>query len=69
MGSIFMPNNDNWMRSRSKIIKGGLLGGDGISAYVNGRANEVAVSQSREIAWVAYLGQIMSIGCGRALKL
>ena len=69
MGSIFRPNNEYWMRSRSKIIKGALLGGDGISVCVNGSANEVAVSQSREIAWVAYLGQIMSIGSGRALKL
>ena len=36
---------------------------------VNGRANEVAVSESREIALVAYLGQITSIGSGRAVKL
>ena len=57
------------MRSRTKIIKGALPGGDGILACVIGRANEVAVSESREIAWVAYFGQIMSIGCSRALKL
>ena len=69
MGSIFRPNNEYWMRSRSKIIKGALLGGDGISVCVNGSANEVAVSESPEIEWIAYLGQIMSIGCGRALKL
>ena len=31
---------------------------------VNGRANEVAVSESHEISWVAYLGQITSIGSG-----
>ena len=57
------------MRSRTEIIKGALPGGDGILACVDGRANVVAVSESREIALVAYLGQIMSIGCGRALKL
>ena len=69
MGSIFRPNNKYWMRSLTKIIKGALPGGDGILACVNGHANEVAVSESRQIALVAYLGQIMSIGCGRALKL
>ena len=57
------------MRSRTEIIKGALPGGDGILACVNGRANVVAVSESFEIALVAYLGQIMSIGCGRAVKL
>ena len=57
------------MRSRTEIIKGALPGGDGILECVNGRANKVAVSESLEIAWVAYFGQIMSIGCGRALKL
>ena len=57
------------MRSRTKIIKGALQEGDGILACVNGRANEVTFSESRKIAWVAYLGQTMSIGCGRALKL
>ena len=57
------------MLSRTKIIKGALPGGDGILACVNGRANAVAVSESLEIEWLAYLGQIMSIGCGRALKL
>ena len=69
MGSIFRPNNEYWMRSRTKIINGALPEGDGILACVNGRANEVAVSESREIAWVAYLGQTMSIGCSCALKL
>ena len=69
MGSIFRPKNEYWMRSRTKIIKGALPEGDGILAFVNGCANEVTFSESREIAWVAYLGQIMSIGCGRALKL
>ena len=69
MGSIFRPNNEYWMQLRTKIIKGAHLGGNGILACVNGRANEVTVSESRKIAWVAYLGQIMSIGCGRALKL
>ena len=69
MGSIFRPNNKYWMRSRTKIIKGALPGGDGILACVNGRANEVAVSELHEMAWVAYLGQIISIGCGHTLKL
>ena len=69
MGSIFRPNNEYWMRSRSKIRKGALLGGDGISVCVNGSANEVAVSESPEIEWIAYLGQIMSIGWSRAVKL
>ena len=49
------------MRSRTKIIKGELPGGDGILACENVRANEVAVSESLEIAWVAFVGQIMSI--------
>ena len=69
MGSIFMPNNKYWMRSRTKIIKGALPGGDGILACVNGRANVVAVSESREIAPVAYLGQITCIARGPAIKL
>ena len=69
MGSIFKPNNEYWMRSRTKIIKGALAGGDGILACVNGSANEVAVSESPEIEWIAYLGQIMSNGWSRALKL
>ena len=54
MGSIFMPNNKYWMRSCTKIIKGALPGGDGILACPKGRANEVAVSESREIVLVAY---------------
>ena len=57
------------MQSRSKIIKGALPEGDGILACVNGSANEVAVSESPEIEWIAYLGEIMSIGWSRALKL
>ena len=56
-------------RSRAKIIIGPPSGGDGIIACGNGRANEVAVSESREIAHVAYLGQITFIGSGRARKL
>ena len=55
-GSLFRPNKKYWKRSLAKIIKGALLGGDGILACVNGRANEVAVSESREIVRVAYLG-------------
>ena len=69
IGSIFMPNRECWMRSRNKIIKGALPGGDGILACVNGRANEVAVLESREIAPVANLGQITSIARGPTLKL
>ena len=69
MGSLFRPNNEYWKRSRTKIIKGALLGGDSIFARVNERANEVAVSESREIARAAYLGLITSIGRGRAPKL
>ena len=57
------------MQSHTKIIKGGLPGGDGLLACENGRANEVAVSESREIATVAYLGQITSIANNPALKL
>ena len=69
MGSIFRTNNEYWKRSPTEIMKGVLPGGDGILASTIGRAKEVAVSESREIARVAYLGQIKSIGCGRALKL
>ena len=68
MGSIFRPNSECWMRSRTKIINEALPAGDGILACVNGCANEVAVSELREIEWVAYFGQIMSIRCSRALK-
>ena len=57
------------MQSHTKIIKGGLPGGDGLLACVNGRANEVAVPELHEMAWVAYLGQIISIGCSHTLKL
>ena len=57
------------MESRTKIIKGALPGGDGISVCVNGSANEVDVSESPEIEWIAYFGQIMSIGYSRAQKL
>ena len=32
-------------------------------------AKKVAVSESLEIAWVAYLGQITNIGSGRVQKL
>ena len=69
MGSLFRPNNEYWMRSRTKIIKGALLGGDSIFACPIGRGNEVAVSESRESARAAYLGLITIIGNGRALKL
>ena len=57
------------MRSRTKIIKGALPGGDGLLACVNGRANEIAASESRKIAREAYLGQITSIASGPTLKL
>ena len=49
-GGIFRPNNEYRKRSHAKFIKGELPGGDGILACVNGRANEVAVSESHEIA-------------------
>ena len=40
-----------------------------ILACVIGRAKMVAASESREIAWIAYLGQITNIGRGRTQKL
>ena len=44
------------------------LGSAGIVARVIGRAKKFVVSESRKIAQVAYLGQITSIGKGRARK-
>ena len=41
----------------------------GILACAIGHAKKVAVSESREIAPVAYLGQITNIGSGRVGKL
>ena len=67
--SKFRSNNEYWKRLRAQIIKVGLPRRDGIFVCVNGCANEGAVSESREIARVEYLGQITSIGSGRALKL
>ena len=58
-----------WKWSRAKIINGALSGGDGTITSATGYANEVAVSESREIARVVYLGQITRIGSGRARKL
>ena len=55
-----------WKWSRAKIINGALSGGDGIRACPTGYANEVADSESREIARVAYLGPITYIGSDRA---
>ena len=55
-GSIFRPNNESWKQSRTKIMKVALPIRDGIFVCVNGRANEVAVSESREIVRVAFLG-------------
>ena len=69
MDSIFRPNNEYWKRSRAKSWKGALSGGVGILACANGHAKEVAFSESREIARVAYLGQITNIGSGRVRKL
>ena len=40
-----------------------------VLACVIGRAKTVAVSKLRDIAQVAYLGQIMNIGGGRVRKL
>ena len=45
------------------------LGRVGILARVIGRAKKVAVSESCEIARVAYLGQITTIGSDYAQKL
>ena len=58
-----------WKWSVAKIINGAPSGGDGIIAYWNGHANEVAISESLEITLVAYLGQITCIGSGRARNL
>ena len=58
-----------WKRSRAKIINGALPGGDGVLACTNERVNEIVVTESREIARVAYLDQITSVGSGRARKL
>ena len=41
----------------------------GIFACAIARAKKVAVSQSREIKWVAYLGQMRNIGCDHTGKL
>ena len=41
----------------------------GIIACAIGRAKKVAVPDLRKIALVAFLGEIMKIGSGRALKL
>ena len=68
-GSIFRPNNDYWKRSCMKIIKGVPPGLAGILACAISYSKKVAVSKSREIAWVAYLGQITNIRNGRTWKL
>ena len=68
-GSIFRPNNEYCKPSRTKIIKVALPIRDGIFVCVNGRADEVSVSESREIGRVAYFGQIKDIGSGRTRKL
>ena len=52
-----------------KFIKGALSGGEGILASVDRRVKEVALSESLEIARVAYLDQITNIGSGPARKL
>ena len=69
MGSIFRLIKEYWKGLCAKIIKGAHPIRDGILVCVDGRANEVALSESREIARVAYFGQITSIGSSRALKL
>ena len=68
-GSIFMPNNDYWKRSREKILKSALLGGQGYKCAQLRVRKKVAVSVSCEIAGVGYLGQIMNIGSAHARKL
>ena len=67
--STFRPNNEYWKRSPTEIIKGALPRGDGTLASAIGRAKEVAFSELREIARVAYLGLITCIGRGPAIKL
>ena len=64
-GSIFRPNSKYKMRSRTKIIKKSPPGRAGILPC----AENVAVSKSREMAQVAYLGQITNIGSGCKEKL
>ena len=56
MGSIFRPNNEYWKWLHA------------ILACAIVRAKKVAVSESREIARVAYLAQITNIGSGRGRK-
>ena len=69
MGSIFRPNRGYWKWSRAKIVKGAIPGRDGILASADGRSREVAVSESREIERVAYLGQIKANESSRAREL
>ena len=63
-----MPNKGYWKWSHAKTTKVALPGGDGILPSADGRAKEVVVSESLEIEWVAYLGQIKANGSGRAEK-
>ena len=53
----------------SENYKRSALGRAEILAYAIARVKKVAVSESREIARVAYLGQITNVGNGRARKL
>ena len=68
-GSTFWPNNKYWNRSCAKIVKGALPKRAGILACVIGHAKKVALSESREIARVAYFGKITNIGSGPARKI
>ena len=68
-GSIFRPKKGYWKLSHAKITKGAIPGGEGILASADGRANGVAVSESREIERVAHLGQIKVLGTRRSRKL
>ena len=67
--STFSPNNEYWKRSWAKnYLKKG-TGWAGILASAIARAKKVIVSNSWEIARVAYFGQITIIRSGRTRKL
>ena len=68
-GSIFTLNNEYWKRSRTKTIKGALLGGPEYLTCAIGSAETVAVSESSRIAWVEDLGKITNVGSSHARKL
>ena len=65
-GSTFSPKKKIIEVLVCENCKRNALGWAGIIACTIGRAKEAAVSELREIAGVAYLGQITNIGSGRA---